>query len=144
PDGAAPEFGYAPNWPSILTSAIGSKNHERKSDVDRALTPEQLAYALVEYQTGVIFGGRGNYGSQSMGSASGAGSGTPLMGVRIGSGYRQTRRHDVVVFLDRWSYIRDRLIARGRGWALWTLPRDGESCLPAEQLEPAFIPLARL
>lgn len=144
PDGAAPEFGYAPNWPSILTSAIGSKNHERKSDVDRALTPEQLVYALVEYQTGVIFGGRGNYGSQLMGSASGAGSGTPFMGVRIGSGYRETFRHDVGVFLDRWSYIRDRLKVRGRVWALWTLPWDGESSLPAEQLDPAFIPLARL
>ena len=144
PDGAPPEGGYAPNWPSILTSAIGSKNHERKSDVDRALTPEQLVYALVEYQSGVIFGGRGNYGSQLMGSASGAGSGTPFMGVRIGSGYRETFRHDVGVFLNRWDYIRDRLGVRGHVWALWTLPWDGKSSFPAERLDPAFIPLARL
>lgn len=144
PGGGPPEQSYAENFVSLLTSAIGSKNHERKSDVDRALTAEQVAFALVEYQTGVIFGGRGNYGSQLMGSASGAGSGTPFMGVQIGSGYGEAFRHDVQVFLDRWDVIRDRLKVRGEVWALWTLPWDGENSLPAEQLDPAFIPLARL
>jgi hypothetical protein len=144
PDGQAPENGYAEESTSLLTTAIGSKNHERKVDVDRSLTTEQTVYALVEYQSGVIFGGRGNYGSQLMGSASGAGSGTPFMGVRIGSGYVETFRHDVGVFLDRWEYIRDRLEVRGSVWALWTLRWDGENPLPAKQLDPAFIPLARL
>jgi len=144
PDGNPPDTSYTACSTSILTSAIGSKNHERKTDVDRTLNPEQLVYALVEYQSGVIFGGRGNYGSQLMGSAVGAGSGTPFMGVRIGSGYRETFRHDVTVFLDRWDHIRDRLEVRGPIWALWTVPWDGATPLPAKQLDPAFIPLARL
>jgi len=144
PDGAAPDDTYTRNSMSILSSAIGSKNHERKYDVDRELDPELAIYALIEYQTGVIFGGRGNYGSQLMGSAAGAGSGTPFMGVRIGSGYRDTFRHDVSVFLSRWGEIRSHLRIEGNIWALWTVPWDGKSQLPASHLDPAFIPFARL
>lgn len=144
PDGAPPETNYARNSMSLLTSAIGAKMHERKVDVDRTLDAEQAIYALVEYQTGVIFGGRGNYASQLMGSASGAGSGTPFMGVRLGTGYRDTYLHDVAVTLDRWDHIRNRLRIAGDIWALWTERWDGKSQLPAAQLDPAFIPLARL
>lgn len=144
PDGQPPHSSYKANSMSLLTSAMGSKMHERKLDVDRVLTPEQAVYALVEYQMGVIFGGSGNYASQLMGSASGAGSGTPFMGVRIGSGYGETFRHDVGVFLNRWDRIRSALAVRGTIWALWAEPWDGVSQLPAEMLDPAFIPIARL
>lgn len=144
PDGTPPEASYRRNSMSLLTSAIGAKMHERKVDVDRILGPEQTVYALIEYQTGVVFGGRGNYGSQLMGSASGAGSGSPFMGVRLGTGYRDTFVHDVNVFLSQWDDTRTRLRIAGDTWALWTERWDGESQLPAERLDPAFIPLARL
>lgn len=143
-DGSLPESSYARNSMSLLTSAIGSKMHERKTDVDRVLDAEQAVYALIEYQTGVIFGGRGNYSSQLMGSASGMGSGSPFMGVRLGNGYRETYRHDVSVFLDRWEHIRNRFHVAGDIWALWTEHWDGVSSLPARELDPAFIPFARL
>lgn len=145
PGGGAPEREkYALNTPSLLTSAIGSKNHERKVDAARSLDAEQAVYALVEFQLGAVFGGRGNYGSQIMGSASGAGSGSPFMGVRLGSGENESFRHDVDVLLSWWGRIRDEHGLRGTVWALWTEPWDGESSLPSQRLEPAFIPLARL
>lgn len=144
PDGAVPDNSYTRNSMSMLTSAIGSKGHERKFDVERMLDAELAIYALVEYQTGVIFGGRGNYASQLMGSASGAGSGTPFMGVRLGRGYRDSFRHDVSVVLSHWEEIRSRMHVAGDIWALWTVRWDGKSKLPATQLDPAFIPLARL
>jgi hypothetical protein len=145
PDGAEPAATkYALNSASVLTSAIGSKNHERKVDVTRALDPEQTVYALIELQLGAIFGGRGNYPSQIMGSASGAGSGAPFMGVRLGTGENASFRHDVAVLLSQWDRIRGDHGLRGQRWALWTEPWDGESSLPSLQLDPAFIPLARL
>lgn len=144
PDGAPPDSTYARNTASLLTSAIGTKNHERKSELFRTLDAEQTVYALVEYQTGVIYGGRGNFGSQLMGSAAGAGSGSPFMGVRLGRGYRDTFRHDVTVVLGRWNHVRDKLQVAGDVWALWTERWDGQTSLPARQLDPAFIPLARM
>lgn len=143
-DGAPPESSYVRNSMSLLTSAIGAKMHERKTDLDRILGAEETLYALIEYQTGVIFGGRGNYGSQLMGSASGMGSGSPFMGVRLGNGYRDTYMHDVSVLLGRWEHIRNRLHVTGDIWALWTVHWDGEHSLSAKRLDPAFIPLARL
>lgn len=144
PDGAAPGESYTRNTMSVLTSAIGSKMHERKVDLERELDAELAIYALVEYQSGVIYGGRGNFGSQLLGSTSGAGSGTPFMGVRLGLGYRDTFRHDVSVFLDHWHETRNRLRVAGDIWALWTVRWNGKNPLPAAQLDPAFIPLARL
>lgn len=144
PDGHPPEKTYARNSASLLTTAIGLKMHERKYNVDRVLDAERMVYALVEFQGGVIFGGRGNYASQIMGSASGMGSGAPFMGVRLGDGYRRTFLHDVSVFLARWDRIRTDLEINGEIWALWTERWDGKSMLPASKLDPAFIPLARL
>ena len=144
PEGSEPHLTYARNTPSLLTGAIGSKNHERKVDTARALTAEQTVYALVEYQTGAIFGGRGNYGSQLMGSASGAGSGTPFMGVRLGTGEGEAFRHDVGVMLATRDRIRRESGLRGEVWALWAERWDGTSPLPAEQLDPFFVPLARM
>lgn len=144
PDGGPPEKSYSKNTASVLTSVIGSKNHERKTDVGRSLTAEETVYALVEYQTGVIYGGRGNQPSQLMGSASGAGSGVPFMGVRLSEGYAATFRHDVSVLLSTWDDIRSDLKLQGSVWALWTLPWDGKTELPADKLDPAFIPFARL
>ncbi len=145
PNGKAPDRAkYALNTLSLLTSAIGSKNHERKVDSARMLDAEQTVYGLVEFQLGAIFGGRGNYGSQIMGSASGAGSGSPFMGVRLGTGENETFRHDVGVLRSSWDRIRDEHGLRGEVWALWTETWDGESSLPSQRLDPAFIPLARL
>lgn len=144
PNGEPPEKTYARNSMSLLTTALGSKMHERKVNVDRVLDAERATYALVEFQGGVIFGGSGNYSSQLMGSSVGVGSGTPFMGVRLGDGYRRTFTHDVTVFLDRWNTIRRNFKIDGDVWALWTERWDGESQLPASKLGPAFIPLARL
>src|SRR5690606_8602091 len=60
PDGGSPaQARYSPNSLSLLTSAIGSKSHERKVDLARELDPEQTVYALIEFQLGAVFGGRG-------------------------------------------------------------------------------------
>jgi hypothetical protein len=144
PDGKSPGKGnnYGERSVSLLTSAIGSKQHERKSDVARELTVEEVVYALVEYQLSAIFGGRGNYESQLMGSRSGAGSGTPFMGARIGDSNGQTFRHDVQVLLDRWPETAHELA--GGVWALWAESWDGKGQLASERLDPAFIPLARM
>ncbi|MET0399671.1 MAG: hypothetical protein ABW277_22985 [Longimicrobiaceae bacterium] len=144
PEGRSPELGYANNPPSILTGALGEKLHERKAGVVRQVTAEELVYALVEYQTAVIYGGRGNYGSQISGSASGAGSGTPFMGIRIAGSNVETFRHDVEVVLRRWDTVREKNGLQGQVWALWAEPWDGRSSLPSIQLDPAFIPTARL
>lgn len=145
PDSAGPEAGYARNTASILTTVVGSKNHERKYDAARSLTSEQTVYALVEYQTGAVFGGRGNYGSQLMGSAAGMGSGTPFMGARLGTrGLSQTFRHDVTVMLRERRKVAEENGLRGSVWALWAEPWDGEAQLPAQRLDPMFVPLARL
>jgi len=143
-DGVRPEERrYSRNTTSLLTCAIGSKSHERKTEIARELDAEQLAYGLIELQLGAIFGGRGNYGSQIMGSASGAGSGSPFMGARLGSGENETFQHDVCVLLDSWERIRGEHALRGTTWSLWTEPWDGESSLPSNKLDPAFISLAR-
>lgn len=145
PDGTAPEQArYGCNSMSFLTSAIGSKNHERKVDGGRVLDDEQSVYALIEFQLGAIFGGRGNYASQIMGSASGAGSGSPFMGVRLGSGENETFRHDVSVMLASRDRIRRDSGLRGEIWALWSEAWDGESSLSSQRLDPFFVPLARL
>ena len=145
PDGELPGPGnnYKPNSLALLTSTIGSKGHERKTDVARELTPEQTAYALVEYQLGAIFGGRGNYESQLLGSRSGAGSGTPFMGVQVGHSLKQTFLHDVSTMLEEWENVTRRGGLQGNVWALWAESWDGSSQLGSEQLDPAFIPLAR-
>lgn len=144
PGGRPPEQGYSANPPSILTGALGEKGHERKAGVFRQATAEELVYALVEYQTAVIYGGRGNYASQITGSASGAGSGTPFMGIRIAGSNVETFRHDVAVVLRRWEEVREKNGLQGRVWALWAEPWDGRSPLPSNRLDPAFIPTARL
>lgn len=144
PEGLPFEKGYKPFTCSLLSCLIGSKNHERKIDVGRSLTPEGAAYALVEHQCGSIFGGRGRYASQLMGSASGKGSGTPFIGVMLPEGLSATFRHDVGLFLDRWSRVQNDHKMRGAVWALWSAPWDGISSLPASELDPAFIPMARM
>jgi CRISPR system Cascade subunit CasA len=141
--GSVPEL-YSENSVRLLTGALGIKDHERKYDQDRELTPERSVYALVEYQGGVIFGGRGNYASAIMGSAVGAGSGTPFMGVEIHGSLGETFRHDVSVMLARWDEVRRTNGLEGDVWALWAQPWDGRSSLPARRLDPAFIPTARL
>ncbi len=146
PDGNPP--GAANNYslrsPSLLTSTIGGKNHEKKSDVARELLPEQAVYALIEYQLSAIFGGRGNYETQLLGSRSGAGSGVPFMGARIGGSNRATFQHDVRVVLDQWRNVADETGLKGSLWALWAEPWDGKSQLGSERLDPAFIPVARM
>ena len=143
PGGKPPEIEYKPRGVSLLTSTLGSKNHERKSDAVRSLDPEEALYALVEFQLGVIFGGRGNYESQLTGSRSGAGSGPPFMGARIGRGLSETFRHDVAVFRESMPSIRNELRVRGDVWALWTIPWDGSSQIGRADLHPAFVPMAR-
>ena len=140
---AAPEeSGYRPETCALLTAIIGTREHERKSQVQRRMRAEELIYALVEYQSGVIFGGRGNYESQLMGSRSGAGSGTPFMGVSIGHSLVRTFRHDVSTLLEGWEAVAGEL--RGEVWALWREPWDGIASLLASRLDPAFIPYARM
>jgi hypothetical protein len=136
--------GYELRSPSLLTAIIGSKNHDRKVGQRRVLDPEAAVFALVEYQTGSIYSGRGNYESQLTGSRSGKSSGTPFMGVRIGAdGWSATFRHDTSTLLDRWDAIRRDHGLRGDVWSLWVQPWDGEHPLPAAELDPAFVPLAR-
>lgn len=142
PGMALSESGYRPESCALLTAIIGTREHERKSQVQRALRADELVFALVEYQTGVIFGGRGNYESQLSGSRSGAGSGTPFMGVSIGHSMVRTFRHDVATLLTTWSEVEREL--RGEVWALWREPWDGETSIPAARLDPAFIPYARM
>lgn len=143
PEGEAPSETYRRESLSFLTCALGAKNHERKVDTRRRLAPEETAYALIAFQSGVIYGGRYNYESQIMGSSSGAGSGTPFMGAQISRDLRNTFRHDVDVLLGTWDQIRDDRGLRGSTWALWIEPWDGTSSLPASDLDPAFIPMAR-
>lgn len=133
---------YRENSAAILTAVIGTKEHERKTESGRCLDGESLSYALIEYQSGVIFGGRGNYESQLTGSRSGAGSGTPFMGVLIDQSLGRTFRHDVRTLLSRWADIKR--IAQGSIWALWREPWDGTQTLPFRSLDPAFIPYARM
>jgi CRISPR system Cascade subunit CasA len=135
--------GYKPRTLALLTGLLGEKYHERKAEVDRMLDIERTVYALIEYQTAAIYGGRGNYASQLTGSASGAGSGTPFVGAWIDESYRETFRHDVGVMLSTHDSIRHDLGLRGVVWALWTQPWDGDTSLEVEELDPAFIPLAR-
>lgn len=144
PDGELPGAGnnYKSNSVSLLTSTIGGKNHERKADLARELTPEQTAYALVEYQFSAIYAGRFNYETQLLGSRSGAGSGVPFMGPRIGDSRAESFRHDVQVLLDRWDAVAAEL--QGSVWALWAERWDGKSQLGSERLDPAFIPVARM
>jgi hypothetical protein len=145
PSGVGPEEeGYKRSNGALLTAIIGTKEHERKSQAQRVLGPEEAVYALVEYQGGVIFGGRSNYESQLTGSRSGAGSGTPFMGAWIDHSHQATFRHDVSVMLDRWDQVRRERGLHGPVWALWTEPWDGATALPAHRLDPAFIPFARM
>ena len=144
PDGKPPgkSNNYSERPASLLTSTIGGKNHERKADVARELTPEQAAYALIEYQFSAVYGGRGNYETQLLGSRSGAGSGVPFMGPRIGDSRAETFRHDVGVLLGGWQRTAAEL--QGSVWALWVERWDGKGQLGSERLDPAFIPVARM
>lgn len=142
PQGKPPhESGYRHDNCALLTAIIGTKEHERKSQKSRTLDAEALAYALIEFQIGVIFGGRGNYESQLTGSRSGAGSGTPFMGLQLDRSLVKTFRHDVAVMLEKWGEVAREL--SGDTWALWTLPWDGEARFPSQRLDPAFIPFGR-
>jgi hypothetical protein len=129
---------------ALLTSLMGKKEFERKSEVNRSLSPEAAVFALIEYQGGVIFGGRGNYESQIMGSRSGAGSGTPFMGAWVDNSHHRTFHHDVGVMLEEWDEVASTLELTEGIWALWREPWNGVDPLPASKLDPAFIPLARL
>jgi hypothetical protein len=144
PGGKLAEGNYSAHSLRLLTSALGIKNHERKFEIGRELDAERTIFALVEYQIGAIFGGSGNYASQLMGSAVGAGSGTPFMGARIGGSNGETFRHDVAVMLRGWDRIRETNGLEGNVWALWAEPWDGTGSLPSRRLDPAFIPTARL
>ncbi len=135
--------GYRAGSASRLTLAMGGKGHERKPDADRSLDAEALVYALIAYQSGVIYT-KGNYASQLMGSATGKGSGMPIMRVRFDGGLHRSFRHDVGVLLDRWDDVRRERGLTGAVWALWTVPWDGSTPLGSEALTPAFIPCARL
>lgn len=146
PDAAPPGKGnnYSQRSISLLTSTIGGKNHERKTDVARALDAEQAVYALVEYQGSALYGGRGNYETQLVGSRSGAGSGVPFMGARIGASNMESFRHDVGVLLDRRPDTVNVLGVAGKIWALWAEPWDGKGQIGSERLDPAFIQVARM
>lgn len=135
---------YKANGISLLSAAIGSKQHERKSEAVRSLDPEHTVYALLELQMGAIYGGSGNQASQLMGSGSGKGSGTPFMGIRIGVDLRDTFRHDVGVVLRGWDRVATQKGLSGRVWALWAEAWDGDKALQTRELDPAFIPCARL
>lgn len=142
--GANPaEAGYQKGSAARLALAVGGKNHERKKETDRSLSAEALIYALIAYQSGVIYT-KGNYAAQLMGSATGKGAGMPFMGVRFDGPLERSFRHDVAVMLDRWEDVRRERGLAGTVWALWTLPWDGEVALGSEQLTPGFIPCARL
>ncbi len=143
PSGKVPEReNYEVRSCALLTSLIGKKEFERKSEVNRSLTPEAVVFALIEYQGGVVFGGRKNYESQFMGSRSGAGSGTPFMGAWIGGSHHRTFIHDVGVTLERWDEVAREL--KGEIWALWRESWNGIDPLPSFDLDPSFIPTARL
>lgn len=129
---------------AMLTALLGSKNFERKSDSVRSLSAAELVYALLEFQSGVIFGGRGNYETQLTPSRSGKGSGVPFMGVRLPEGFSATFRRDVAMFSEAEERIRSDLEIDGEVWALWTEPWAGDEPMPSTELDPAFIPLARL
>jgi hypothetical protein len=146
PDGKPPgkENNYKANPVSLLTSTIGGKNHERKSEVTRELTPEEALYAVIEYQTASIYKLKQGYESQLTGTRDGAGSGVPFMGARIGGSNGMTFRHDVRVLLDQWPDIMDVTGLQGDIWALWVEPWDGKSQIGAEHLDPSFIPVARM
>ncbi|MCC7494930.1 MAG: type I-E CRISPR-associated protein Cse1/CasA [Fimbriimonadaceae bacterium] len=151
PDPARPGFlqvptpnltGYVRRPISMLTGAIGSKNHERKADAIRSLTAEQAVYALVEFQTAAIYAANRGYESQLTGSRDCKGSGTPFMGARIRHSDVLTFRHDVAAMAGAYETMAEHL--RGTVWAIWCLPWDGQTPLPAVQLDPAFICLARM
>lgn len=158
PDDAKPGFLQVPLEPgktlkeskyrqedcSLLTAIIGTKGHERKIAVSRELPPEDVVYALIEYQTGTIFGGRGNYESQLTGSRSGAGSGTPFMGGKVGNSVSLTFAHDVAVILKTWRMVEEDIGLKGPVWALWREPWNGATPLLSTKLDPAFVPLARM
>lgn len=138
------EAGYTEKPISMLTALLGSKNFERKSEAVRSLSGAELVYALVEFQGGVIFGGRGNYETQLTPSRSGKGSGVPFMGLRLPEGLGATFQRDVALFLRAQSHIRSQLGLDGTVWALWCEPWDGERSLLSTSLDPAFIPMARM
>lgn len=129
---------------AMLTALLGSKNFERKSESVRSLSAAELVYALVEFQGGVIFGGRGNYETQLTPSRSGKGSGVPFMGLMLPEGFAATFRRDVAVFAQAESRIREELRIDGDVWALWVEPWAGEEPLSSTKLDPAFIPMARM
>lgn len=138
------ELNYREEDCSLLTAIIGTKGHERKAAVARRLHAEDTVYALIEYQTGTIFGGRGNYESQLTGSRSGAGSGTPFMGGRVGNSLSLTFLSDVQILLERWQPIVEEIGLKGSIWAVWREPWDGDAQILSTRLDPAFIPLARM
>lgn len=141
---SATEAGYKSKPIANLTALIGSKEFERKSEAARDLPAAEVVYGLIEFQGGVIFGGRGNYETPLTPSRSGKGSGVPFMGLQLDGGSGATFRWDVQVLLDDWDRIVTKLGMRGSVWALWAEPWDGSDSMPASQLEPAFIPYARM
>jgi hypothetical protein len=143
--GGAPESaGYMRRPIADLTALIGSKEFERKSEAVRYMTALEVAYALIEFQGGVIFGGRGNYETQLTPSRSGKGSGVPFMSVRFPLRSGDTFRWGVRTVLDGWDAVQRTCGLRGDRWALWTLPWDADTPLPAAELDPSFLPMARL
>ncbi len=138
------EAGYKQRAIAELTALIGSKEFERKSQSARYLLAHEVVYGLIEYQSGVIFGGRGNYETTLTPSRSGKGSGVPFMALEFDDAPGLTFQWGVQTLLDDWDYIRDECGLKGETWAIWAEPWDGADSLPASRLDPAFIPYARM
>ena len=143
-DASPADAGYKEGLVASITALLGSKNFERKADAVRAMSAPELIYALLEFQGGVIYGGSGSYQTQLTPSKSGKGSGVPFMGIRLPEGLGATFQRDVAAFRAAESRIREDLKVNGEVWALWTLPWDGDKSMPSTELDPDFIPLARL
>jgi len=138
------EAGYRRRAIAELTALIGSKEFERKSEAARYLDAHEVVYGLIEYQSGVIYGGRGNYPTALTPSNSGKGSGVPFMGIEFDDAGGRTFQWGVETLLADWSMIRDERGLQGTVWAVWTRAWDGKGSLPSTQLDPAFIPYARM
>ena len=144
PDGQPPSEAYKERTVATLTSAIGSKNHDRKYAKGRVRNPEQVVYGLLAYQGGVIQDGRGYYKTPLSASRSGAGSGVPFMWGRLAEDLPNSFRADVNLLAMSRGDIQQKRRLSGDVWALWAEPWDGVIGLPASELDVAFIPMARM
>ena len=144
PTGASPEESYKRRTVAALTPALGEKDHDRKYAKGRVRTPEQTVYALLAYQGGVVYGGPTYYKTPLSASRSGAGSGVPFMWGRLAGDLPSSFRADVDALLANWSDVQSERGVRGTVWALWAESWDGNVGIPADELDVAFIPMARM